>query len=119
MYDSIITLIAETNTVDEYGDTVTVETERTIFAEVKSIGQTEFYQAWTLYEAEYKLGGNCEDRISFGYGNYVCSLAVAGGKIEDINIYDLGIDEVRNINSIKGRKLDVAEILSDPRVRIK
>ena len=45
MYDSIITLIAETNTVDEYGDTTTVETERTIFAEVKSIGQTEFYQA--------------------------------------------------------------------------
>ena len=45
MYDSIITLISESNTVDEYGDTVTVETERTIFAEVKSIGQTEFYQA--------------------------------------------------------------------------
>lgn len=45
MYDSIITLIAETNTVDEYGDTVTVETERTVFAEVKSIGQNEFYQA--------------------------------------------------------------------------
>ena len=45
MYDSIITLIAETNTVDEYGDIVTVETERTIFAEVKSIGQNEFYQA--------------------------------------------------------------------------
>ena len=48
MYDSIITLIAETNTVDEYGDTVTVETERTIFAEVKSIGQNEFYQAQTV-----------------------------------------------------------------------
>ena len=45
MYDSVIKLITETNTVDEYGDTVTVETERTIFAEVKSIGQTEFYQA--------------------------------------------------------------------------
>lgn len=45
MYDSIITLISESNTVDEYGDTVTVETERTIFAEVKSIGQSEFYQA--------------------------------------------------------------------------
>ena len=45
MYESIITLITETNTVDEYGDTITVETERTIFAEVKSIGQTEFYQA--------------------------------------------------------------------------
>lgn len=45
MYDSVIKLITETNTVDEYGDTVTVETERTIFAEVKSIGQIEFYQA--------------------------------------------------------------------------
>ena len=45
MYDSIITLIAESNTVDEYGDTTTAENERTIFAEVKSIGQSEFYQA--------------------------------------------------------------------------
>ena len=45
MYDSVIKLMTETNTVDEYGDTVTVETERTIFAEVKSIGQNEFYQA--------------------------------------------------------------------------
>lgn len=45
MYDSVIKLISESNTVDEYGDTVTVETERTIFAEVKSIGQSEFYQA--------------------------------------------------------------------------
>lgn len=45
MYDNTITLIAETNTVDEYGDTVTAEKDRTIFAEVKSIGQSEFYQA--------------------------------------------------------------------------
>ena len=45
MYDSIIKLISESNTVDEYGDTVTVETERTVFAAVKSIGQSEFYQA--------------------------------------------------------------------------
>jgi SPP1 family predicted phage head-tail adaptor len=45
MYDSVIKLISESNTVDEYGDTVTVETQRSIFAEVKSIGQSEFYQA--------------------------------------------------------------------------
>lgn len=45
MFDNIITLIAETYTVDEYGDTVATPTERTIFAEVKSIGQSEFYQA--------------------------------------------------------------------------
>lgn len=45
MNNEIIKLISETNTVDEYGDTVTVETERTIFAQVKSIGQNEFYQA--------------------------------------------------------------------------
>jgi SPP1 family predicted phage head-tail adaptor len=45
MYDNVITLITETNTVDEYGDTVTTEAYRQIFAEVKSIGQNEFYQA--------------------------------------------------------------------------
>jgi len=45
MFDDIITLISETDTVDEYGDTVTTEAYRTIFAEVKSIGQSEFYQA--------------------------------------------------------------------------
>ena len=45
MFDSIITLKKETNTVNEYGDTVQTFAERTVFAEVKSIGQTEFYQA--------------------------------------------------------------------------
>jgi len=45
MFDSTITLMKETNTVDAYGDTVQTFTERTIFAEVKSIGQNEFYQA--------------------------------------------------------------------------
>lgn len=45
MFDSIITLMKETNTVDEYGDTVQTFTERNVFAEVKSVGQSEFYQA--------------------------------------------------------------------------
>ncbi len=45
MYNSVIKLIKETVTVDKYGDQTIVETERTIFAEVKSIGQSEFYQA--------------------------------------------------------------------------
>lgn len=45
MFDSVITLMKETNTVNDYGDTVQTFTERTVFAEVKSIGQTEFYQA--------------------------------------------------------------------------
>ncbi|MBO4541940.1 MAG: phage head closure protein [Bacteroidales bacterium] len=45
MFDSIITLKKETNTVNEYGDTVQTFTERTVFAEVKSISQSEFYQA--------------------------------------------------------------------------
>lgn len=45
MYDNIIKFISETTTVNEYGDTVATETERTVFAELKSIGQTEFYQA--------------------------------------------------------------------------
>ena len=45
MFDSVITLKKETNTVNEYGDTVQTFTERNVFAEVKSIGQSEFYQA--------------------------------------------------------------------------
>lgn len=45
MFDSVITLMKETNTVNDYGDTVQTFTERQVFAEVKSIGLTEFYQA--------------------------------------------------------------------------
>lgn len=45
MFDDTIILVSETDTVDKYGDTVTTPTERQIFAEVKSIGQSEFYQA--------------------------------------------------------------------------
>lgn len=45
MFDDVITLKKESNTVNKYGDTVQTFTERTIFAEVKSISQTEFYQA--------------------------------------------------------------------------
>ena len=45
MFDSVITLKKETNTVNEYGDTVQTFAERNVFAEVMSIGQSEFYQA--------------------------------------------------------------------------
>ena len=45
MFDSVITLKKETNTVNEYGDTVKTFAERQVFAEVKSISQSEFYQA--------------------------------------------------------------------------
>ena len=45
MFDDTIILVSETDTVDKYGDTVTTTTKRQIFAEVKSIGQSEFYQA--------------------------------------------------------------------------
>lgn len=45
MFNDVITLKKETNTVDEYGDTVKTYTSRNVFAEVKSISQSEFYQA--------------------------------------------------------------------------
>lgn len=45
MFDSVITLMKETNVTNEYGDTVQTFTERNVFAEVKSISQSEFYQA--------------------------------------------------------------------------
>ena len=45
MYDNVITLIEVENTVDEYGDKTLSKTEKEIYAEVKSVGTTEFYQA--------------------------------------------------------------------------
>lgn len=49
MYDEIITLISKKNTekLDKYGDPVIEETRRDIFAECRSIGMKEFYQAQT------------------------------------------------------------------------
>lgn len=48
MFDSVIKLVSESRVVDEYGDLVSEETERSVFAELKSIGQSEFYQAQAL-----------------------------------------------------------------------
>ena len=45
MYNEVIKLIAEEESIDEYGDTVVVPSERIVFAQLKSIGQSEFYQA--------------------------------------------------------------------------
>jgi SPP1 family predicted phage head-tail adaptor len=43
--NDILTLIQQTQTVDDYGDTVTTEISRQVFCKVGSIGQKEFYQA--------------------------------------------------------------------------
>lgn len=45
MFDNVITLVKETESINEFGDIIVEETTRDIFAELKSIGQTEFYQA--------------------------------------------------------------------------
>lgn len=48
MFDSVIKLVSETKTIDKYGDTVSTQTESDVFAEFKSISQTEFYQAQSV-----------------------------------------------------------------------
>ena len=63
MYDSVITLVNVQKNVDEYGDMDIKETERRVFAELKSIGQTEFYQAQALGlkpEIKFKLSDYLE-----------------------------------------------------------
>lgn len=45
MYDNVIKLVSESRTVDEYGDFNAITTERVIFADLRSITQSEFYQA--------------------------------------------------------------------------
>lgn len=48
MYNDVIKLISTTETIDDAGDIVITPSEREIFCSVKSIGQTEFYQAQAL-----------------------------------------------------------------------
>lgn len=58
-----LTLIKQTITVDDYGNEVATETERTILCEVYSISQTEFYAA-----ANTEL--NPEFRFNVFFGDY-------------------------------------------------
>ena len=45
MYNEVIKLVSVKKEVNEYGDMVPTESEKQVFAELKSIGQSEFYQA--------------------------------------------------------------------------
>lgn len=45
MYNEIIKLISVEKVTDEYGDIKEKKTEREVYAELKSIKQSEFYQA--------------------------------------------------------------------------
>ena len=56
MYDQPIKLISVTKTGNQYGDFVETTSEREVFAEIKSISQSEFYQAKALgMKPEIKL----------------------------------------------------------------
>ncbi len=64
MFKDIVTLISITTTTDEIGDIVEVENEREVFANKKSIKQSEYYQAlsaglkpevtFTMHSFEYE-----------------------------------------------------------------
>ena len=43
--DDVIKLISKSYTVDEYGNQIAVDTERTVFCKVNSVVRTEFYNA--------------------------------------------------------------------------
>lgn len=45
MYNEIIYLVSKTSVTNEVGDRVEVEERKIRFAQLKSIGQSEFYQA--------------------------------------------------------------------------
>lgn len=45
MYNDVIQLRSYTETTDDYGIVKRTTNDRTVFAQMKSIGQTEFYQA--------------------------------------------------------------------------
>lgn len=45
MSNDVIKLVAKTYTVDSYGDSVATKTQREVFAEIRSIGMKEKYEA--------------------------------------------------------------------------
>jgi len=56
MYNDVIYLVKKENVVDEYGDIQSVETERMVYADVRSISQNEFYQAQAMgFKPEIKF----------------------------------------------------------------
>ena len=59
----VLTLVAQTITTDQYGNEVATEVQSTVFCEVDSISQTEFYQA-----ANTEL--NPEYRFTIFFGDY-------------------------------------------------
>ena len=59
----VITLITQTITTDKYGNEEATETEHTVYCEVDSISQTEFYAA-----ANTEL--NPEYRFTIFFGDY-------------------------------------------------
>lgn len=65
MYNEIIKLVSETETTNEYGDIVKKPVEKTVFAEVMSVGMSEFYQAAAVGlkpEIKFKLA----DYLDYG-----------------------------------------------------
>ena len=48
MYDTPVKLVKKTVTSNEYGDHTAVETVREVFADERSVRQSEFYQAATV-----------------------------------------------------------------------
>ena len=61
MLHDVITLVAQSITKDTYGIEVITETERTVFAEVESISQSEFFAA-----RDTELNPECRFRIFLG-----------------------------------------------------
>lgn len=45
-YSDVIKLIKQTPSIDAYGETIAVETSRTVFCEVQSVGMREHYEAF-------------------------------------------------------------------------
>lgn len=94
MFNSVISLITETETEDEYGDLHTVKTQREVFAELMSIGQSEFYQAQTngmKPEIKFKIADyldyNNEEIISYEDINYKILRTYRKGNELEITCY--------------------------------
>lgn len=66
----LLTLVSQTETTDEYGDTVISESKRDVFCVLSSIGMKEFYQAAAVgLQPEIKL--KIADYLDYAGERYV------------------------------------------------
>jgi SPP1 family predicted phage head-tail adaptor len=107
MYNEVIYLLSVTRTTNDIGDTIETPKSEMRFAKIKSIGQSEFYQAQAQglkpeikFElADYLDYNNQEEVVYNGFRYKVLRTFRAGNKLELVCYGGIRLEVFENGNS--------------------